>query len=100
MGTVAEEFADKVILTSDNPRTEDSKDIIADIEKGMELNKEEVYINRSEAVTSDISNAKPGDVVLLAGKGHEAYQEINRVFYDYDDRVEARKVIAELENKE
>jgi len=100
MGTVAEKFADKVILTSDNPRTEDSKDIIADIEKGMELNKEEVYINRSEAVTSAISNAKPGDVVLLAGKGHEAYQEINRVFYDYDDRVEARKVIAELENKE
>jgi len=99
MGAVAEKFADKVILTSDNPRTEKPEQIIADIQKGMNKNKEDVLIKRSEAVASAISNAKPGDVVLLAGKGHEAYQEINRVFYDYDDRAEARKVVAELEKR-
>ncbi len=99
MGNVAERFADKVILTSDNPRTENPTNIIADIKKGMELNKEEICVNRSKAVAMAISNAEVGDVVLLAGKGHEAYQEVNRVFFDYDDRVEARKVIAELEKR-
>jgi len=97
MGEVAEKFADKIILTNDNPRTEDSNKIIVDIQKGMKKNVEKVCLKRSEAVSFAISNAKPGDVVLLAGKGHEAYQEVNRVFYDYDDRIEARKVIAELE---
>ena len=97
MGEVAEKFADKVILTNDNPRTEDSNNIIVDIQKGMKKKLEEVCLKRSDAVKLAISNAKFGDVVLLAGKGHEAYQEVNRVFYDYDDRIEARKVIAELE---
>ena len=97
MGEVAERFADKVILTNDNPRTEDPNKIIVDIQKGMKKNIEKVCVKRSEAVNFAIYNAKPGDVVLLAGKGHEAYQELNRVFYDYDDRIEARKVIAELE---
>jgi len=98
MGEVAETFADKVILTNDNPRTEAPNQIIFDIQKGMKKNLEKVCVKRSDAVKMAISNAKPGDVVLLAGKGHEAYQEVNRVFYDYDDRVEARKIIAELEN--
>jgi len=97
MGEVAEKFADNVILTNDNPRTEDANKIIADIQNGMKMNSEKVCVKRSDAVFFAISNAKPGDVVLLAGKGHEAYQEVNRVFYDYDDRIEARKVIAELE---
>jgi len=98
MGEVAEKFADKVILTNDNPRTENSNKILADIQSGMSKNNEKVIPKRSEAVTFAISNAKAGDVVLLAGKGHEAYQEVNRVFYDYDDRVEARKVVAEIES--
>ena len=97
MGEVAEKFADKVILTSDNPRTEEPDEIIVDIQKGMKKNIEKVFVERSKAINFAISNAKPGDVVLLAGKGHEAYQEVNRVFYDYDDKIEARKVIAELE---
>ena len=98
MGEIAEKFADRVILTNDNPRTEDSNKIILDIQKGMKKNLEKVCIKRSDAVKLAISNAKPGDVVLLAGKGHEAYQEVNRVFYDYDDRIEARKIIAEMQN--
>jgi len=100
MGEVAEKFADKVILTNDNPRTEDANKIIVDIQKGMKKNIEKVFVERTAAVNFAISNAKPGDVVLLAGKGHEAYQEVNRVFYDYDDRIEAQKVIAELEEKD
>jgi UDP-N-acetylmuramoyl-L-alanyl-D-glutamate--2,6-diaminopimelate ligase len=99
MGAVAEELADTVMLTNDNPRTENPAGIIADIRKGMKNGKETVEPDRREAITAAIRNAKPGDVVLIAGKGHETYQEISRVFYDYDERVVTRAIVAELEKK-
>jgi UDP-N-acetylmuramoyl-L-alanyl-D-glutamate--2,6-diaminopimelate ligase len=99
MGAVAEELADYVILTDDNPRTEDSSRIIDDIRKGMKKGTEVVVPDRREAITAAIRSAAPGDVVLIAGKGHETYQEINRVFYDYDERVVTRGIVAELEKE-
>lgn len=99
MGAVAEELADYIILTDDNPRTEDSARIIDDIRKGMKKGTEVVVPDRREAISMAIRGAVPGDVILIAGKGHETYQEINRVFYDYDERVVTRGIVAELEKE-
>jgi len=99
MGTVVEKSAHHVVLTNDNPRTEDPAAIIADIREGMTLGKEIVQMDRREAIATAISGAQPGDIVLIAGKGHETYQEVNRVFHDFDDRTVASQIIAELEGK-
>ncbi|MCX7848477.1 MAG: Mur ligase family protein, partial [bacterium] len=97
MGAVAEELADYVIITSDNPRSEDPRVIAEEICAGMKRGPYAVELERQAAIRRACAAARPGDVVLIAGKGHETYQEINRVFYDYDDRVAARAVLAELE---
>lgn len=81
--------SDKVILTSDNPRTENPAQIIKDMEVGVELQfKNKVFSieNRREAIKTAISLARPGDIILVAGKGHENYQEINNVRYHFDDK--------------
>ena len=88
MGKVAAENADLVIVTSDNPRTEDPMDIINEILPGLE-NTETPYImicDRPEAIRRAIDNAGPGDVILLAGKGHEDYQIIGHEKHHMDER--------------
>ncbi len=87
MGEIAEDLADFVVVTSDNPRFEEPSGIIADILQGMVQNKDKMILeNRKEAIFSALAMAKPGDVLLLAGKGHECYQEISGVQYPFDER--------------
>jgi len=88
MGEVSGRLADFTVITSDNPRTEDPQAIIDDIRTGIEKTKGR-YIeicDRREAIEYVITNGEPGDVIVLAGKGHENYQEINGVKYDMDER--------------
>ena len=88
MGAVAAELAYLVVVTSDNPRTEGPEDIIEDILPGMEGMDTQCHVepDRPEAICWALSQARPGDVVVLAGKGHETYQEINGVQYHLDER--------------
>ena len=89
MARVACRLSDKVIITSDNPRSEDPEVIIQEIRKGVppEFNQEVFCItNRREAIRVAIALAQPGDMILIAGKGHETYQEIHGVRYHFDDR--------------
>ncbi len=81
--------SDKVILTSDNPRTEDPAQIIADMETGITAsnrNKVLSIVNRREAIKTAVMLAIPGDIILVAGKGHENYQEINGLKHHFDDK--------------
>ncbi len=92
MGAVAEAEADLAIVTTDNPRTEQPEAIIEDILKGMKLpDKRLVITDRREAITKAVELAQPGDVVLIAGKGHETYQEINGVKHDFNEAELLRK---------
>lgn len=89
MATVACEKSDRVILTSDNPRSEDPAQIIRDMEEGLPAGLRRKYIaitDRKEAIKTAISLAKPEDIVLIAGKGHEKYQEIKGVKHHFDDK--------------
>ncbi|TDQ08620.1 UDP-N-acetylmuramoyl-L-alanyl-D-glutamate--2,6-diaminopimelate ligase [Pedobacter metabolipauper] len=89
MAQVACDWSDKVILTSDNPRTENPQAIIEDMEKGVSpTNKRKTIsiLDRKEAIKTACHLAKPGDIILLAGKGHEKYQEINGVRHHFDDK--------------
>ena len=91
--------SDKVILTSDNPRTEDPEAILRDMEAGIipPLSGKVVKItDRRQAIATACMLAQAGDVVLVAGKGHEDYQEINGVKHHFDDR----EVIQEIFNNE
>ena len=85
MGGVAARLADSVIVTSDNPRDEDPARIIAEIEHGMHGN-HRVQPDRALAIAEAVAQAQPGDIVLVAGKGHEAYQEIGGVRHAFNDR--------------
>lgn len=80
--------SDLVILTSDNPRTEDPEAIIRDMESGVQNARKKVLsiINRREAIKTAIHLAVPGDIILIAGKGHENYQEINGIKHHFDDK--------------
>jgi UDP-N-acetylmuramoyl-L-alanyl-D-glutamate--2,6-diaminopimelate ligase len=96
MARTAQEMADIVILTSDNPRTEDPEKILDEMELGMVGGAGSTYLripNRREAIVRAIAGAEPDDIVLIAGKGHENYQEINKVRYPFDDREEARNAL-------
>jgi len=99
MGQVAVKHSDLVIVTSDNPRTEDPQAILADIEEGIEaLSSEErcpyrMIADRAEAIQVAIEAANSGDLVLIAGKGHEDYQILGTQKIHFDDREEARKAI-------
>ncbi len=89
MGKIAGELADFSIVTSDNPRFEEPMDIIREIEEGMQDYKEKYIVieNRYEAIKYAIENYLPSDVILLAGKGHEDYQEIKGVKHPFDEKV-------------
>ena len=97
MGMVAARLADYVIVTSDNPRTEEPSEIIKDILEGMKdiPTPKKVIENRIEAIKFAIANAKAGDIIVLAGKGHETYQIIGRDTIHLDER----EVIAEALSK-
>ena len=91
MGRIAENLADVCIVTSDNPRTEEPETIIADILSGMEAPDGETLVvepDRRKAIRAGLSMAKAGDVLVLAGKGHETYQEIDGVKHHLDEREE------------
>jgi UDP-N-acetylmuramoyl-L-alanyl-D-glutamate--2,6-diaminopimelate ligase len=95
MAEVAVEYSDKVILTSDNPRSEDPATIIQDMEKGLPVAAKRKYlsiVDRKEAIKTAISLAKPEDIILIAGKGHEKYQEIKGVKYHFDDKEVVREM--------
>ncbi len=94
MGEVAERRADRVIVTSDNPRSEDPADIIGQICEGME-HAPHVILDRSVAIAEAIGQAAPNDVVLIAGKGHEPYQEIAGVRHPFSDLNEANRALGE-----
>jgi UDP-N-acetylmuramoyl-L-alanyl-D-glutamate--2,6-diaminopimelate ligase len=100
MAKVSAELSDKVILTSDNPRNEKPEDIIADMKAGLDTqisNKVLTITNRREAIRAACQFAVKGDVVLIAGKGHETYQEINGVKHYFDDRVVVKEIFNEKE---
>jgi UDP-N-acetylmuramoyl-L-alanyl-D-glutamate--2,6-diaminopimelate ligase len=94
MGRIAEAGADRVIVTSDNPRTEDPERILDDIEAGMTRPHERIE-DRREAIARAIAEAGDGDVILLAGKGHETYQIRGTVKHPFDERAIVREIIAE-----
>lgn len=88
MASIASELSNQVVLTSDNPRTEEPMVILNEMRSGItEGDRNRVWVNsdRREAIMQAVGMAKPGDVVLLAGKGHETYQEINGVKHPFDD---------------
>ncbi len=98
MGEVSGKMADLTIVTSDNPRFEEPQDIIDDIKIGLAKTdgKYVEIIDRKEAIKYAIENGRPGDVIVLAGKGHEDYQEIKGVKYPMDERVLIEEVLEEL----
>ena len=93
MGKIGVKLSDLAIITSDNPRTEEPGKIIADILKGArEVGKPYIVVeNRREAIARAMLEAKPDDIIVLCGKGHETYQEINKVKYHLDEREEVTK---------
>ena len=101
MGRIAAQYGDVVYVTSDNPRTEDPIQIVKDVEVGVkdglrEGTYYEVIVDRREAIQHAIQNAKPGDIVLIAGKGHEDYQILKDKTIHFDDREEARAALKEI----
>ena len=96
MAAITAEGSSKVILTSDNPRTEDPDKILDDMEAGItpDVRRKVLRItNRREAIKTAVMLAAPGDVVLVAGKGHENYQEINGIKHHFDDREELKSAL-------
>lgn len=85
MGKIAEQLSDRCVVTSDNPRDENPAEIVAQITLGMTGNNHRVVIDREAAINHAIAHAQPGDTILIAGKGHENYQEIRGVKHDFSD---------------
>lgn len=96
MARIACQWSDRVILTSDNPRTENPEDILKEMQVGVDPQyapKILTISNRREAIRTAVALAHHGDIILLAGKGHEKYQEINGIKYPFDDKDELRKAL-------
>jgi UDP-N-acetylmuramoyl-L-alanyl-D-glutamate--2,6-diaminopimelate ligase len=99
MARTAEKYASAVYVTSDNPRTEDPQSILDDIAKGFSADgrrKVTFDVDRRAAIGRVLADARPGDVVLIAGKGHENYQEIQGQRHHFDDVEEAMRVLRSL----
>lgn len=97
MGEISGRIADFTIITSDNPRTEKPEAIVKEIEKGIKKTKGNytVIVDRIEAIKEAIKIAKKNDIVILAGKGHETYQEINGEKFPFDERTIIKEIIGE-----
>ncbi len=97
MGEISGKIANYTIITSDNPRTEDPDEIVKEIETGIKKTngKYECIVNRTDAIRKAIDMAKKTDIIVLAGKGHETYQEINHVKYPYDERTIIKEIMDE-----
>ncbi|QCT02235.1 UDP-N-acetylmuramyl-tripeptide synthetase [Paenibacillus algicola] len=98
MGRIAAQWSDQIIITSDNPRSENPAQILQDIEAGLKAEgipqeRYELIEDRRDAIKKAIEMASPGDVVLIAGKGHETYQLIRNQVLDFDDRIVAKEAI-------
>ena len=101
MGEISGRIADYTIITSDNPRTENPEKIVSQIEEGIKKTngKYEVVVDRIEAIKNAIKMANKRDIIVLAGKGHEPYQEINGVKHSFDERIIVNDIINELDAK-
>ena len=97
MGEVSGNYADFTIITSDNPRFEEPEAILEDIETGISKTSGKYIkiIDRKEAIAYAIHHGQPGDVIVLAGKGHEDYQEICGVKHPMDERVLIQEILEE-----
>lgn len=101
MARIAADGADQLILTSDNPRTEKPEAILDSMEKGLELDQKIKTVrisDRRQAIRAAVMMAHEGDIILIAGKGHETYQEINGVRHHFDDREEAERELKKTDN--
>ena len=98
MGEIAGRYSELAVVTSDNPRTEDPMAIIETIEEGVKRSgaKYTVIENRRSAIAYALSVAEPDDIILIAGKGHENYQEINGTRYHFDDKEIVKELLKEL----
>ncbi|MEM6840786.1 MAG: UDP-N-acetylmuramoyl-L-alanyl-D-glutamate--2,6-diaminopimelate ligase [Bacteroidota bacterium] len=102
MAAIATKLSDKVILTSDNPRSEDPEQIIKDMQTGIPAShykKVLAITNRKEAIKAASMMAEPGDIILVAGKGHETYQEIQGVKHDFDDKQVLNEIFHQLRER-
>ncbi|MDR6302074.1 UDP-N-acetylmuramoyl-L-alanyl-D-glutamate--2,6-diaminopimelate ligase [Mesonia maritima] len=100
MGKIASSLSTKVVFTSDNPRTEDPDKIIEDVEAGVEPQNQKKIIsitNRKQAIKTACSIAEENDIILIAGKGHETYQEVNGVRSDFDDMEIVKEFLNQLD---
>ena len=100
MGQIAASMSNKVIFTNDNPRSEDPEQIINDIEKGVEpqhFKKTLTILDRKQAIKTACQMAKPNDIILIAGKGHETYQEIKGERFDFDDFKITKEYLKQLQ---
>jgi UDP-N-acetylmuramoyl-L-alanyl-D-glutamate--2,6-diaminopimelate ligase len=99
MAHIASSMSDRAIFTSDNPRSEVPEDIIEDMEKGVEpqnYKKTVAVVDRKQAIKIACQLARPNDIILIAGKGHETYQEIKGVKYDFDDMKTVKEILGQL----
>ena len=99
MANIASSMSDKAIFTSDNPRTENPETIIEEMEKGVEpqnFKKTISILDRKQAIKTACQLANPNDIILIAGKGHETYQEINGVRHDFDDLQIVTELLKQL----
>jgi UDP-N-acetylmuramoyl-L-alanyl-D-glutamate--2,6-diaminopimelate ligase len=99
MAEIAARLSDKIIITSDNPRTENPKTIIAEMEAGVAPNDFKKMLSiedRLQAIKTACQLANPKDIILIAGKGHETYQEINGVRHDFDDMKIVNEILIQL----
>ena len=98
MGEIGGQLADYCILTSDNPRTEDPYEILASVEKGLKRTQTPYTVieNRREAIRYALNMGRDGDVIVLAGKGHETYQEINGVKRPFDEKIVVNELLKEM----
>lgn len=101
MGEISGKIADYTIITSDNPRTEKPEEIVKQIEKGITKTKGkyEVIVDRKKAIEKAIKMANKNDIIVLAGKGHEPYQEINGVKHPFDERIIVTDIISKMKSK-
>jgi UDP-N-acetylmuramyl tripeptide synthase len=107
MGMVAARLSDVVVITSDNPRSEEPKRIIEEIERGIPAGSQasarapvvESVVDRADAIARAVSTANQGDVVLIAGKGHEKYQQIGDRVLPFDDGEVARAALGRRRRK-